>query len=272
MTLRVPGQEDWQRFFRLVEEEGWRVPQVERQLFMGRWADAALVLELQARFCGLVTAVAHQRSGWIGNLIVPAELRGAGYGSTLFCAALDGLKELGLESIWLTASALGRSLYAKHGFVVVDRIERWVLPSGVSRIEAVDVATVSAAALLAADREAWGEQRQVLLEEVVQTGQVFACGGSIALLQREPGLQIVGPWYANTVDSVSSWRLLQAVLDTADADLDVVIDLLVSSPVRSLLPEAGLHKRGENLLMVQGDDSAVARDQMVALASLGSVG
>ncbi len=272
MTLRVPELADWQQFFRLADEEGWRIPQIERQLFEGVWANSALVLEERERFCGLVTAVAHACSGWIGNLIVPADLRGHGYGSTLFKAALKMLQQQGLQTVWLTASVLGRPIYEKQGFVAIDRIERWVSPVGALRPRDIEAVSRSVAVLLAADQSTWGENRQIFLDEIARFGQVYMCGGATALLQQSPDLQIIGPWYTPSVGLSASRRLLQSLLSVSDPEKEVVIDLLASSIVRPLLAEAGLECVGENLLMVQGDDTSVARGQMAALASLGSVG
>lgn len=272
MTLRAPEPADWQRFFHLADDEGWRIPQIERQLFEGVWAHSALVLEERGRFCGLVTAVAHARSGWVGNLIVPADLRGYGYGSTLFKAALKMLQQQRLQTVWLTASVLGRPIYEKQGFVAIDRIERWVSPAGALRPRGIEVVSTSAAALLAADQSTWGENRQDFLDEIARGGQVYACGGATALLQQGPDLQIIGPWYIPSAGLSASRRLLQVLLSASDPKKEVVIDLLATSMVRPLLAEAGLECVGENLLMVHGEASWIARCQMAALASLGSVG
>jgi N-acetylglutamate synthase-like GNAT family acetyltransferase len=101
--IRVACEPDWENFLVLASAEGWRVPRLESRLFQGPWLPFARVLEEGETFCGMVTAVAHQHSGWIGNLIVSKELRGKGYGSQLFLAALSALEEVQLETVWLTA-------------------------------------------------------------------------------------------------------------------------------------------------------------------------
>ena len=101
----------------MAAEEGWRIPEVERRLFQGVWTNQALALVEDEIFCGLVTAVAHQRSGWIGNLIVPSPLRGRGYGQRLFRAALELLKRCGVKTACLTASEQGQPLYEKAGLL-----------------------------------------------------------------------------------------------------------------------------------------------------------
>ena len=81
MIVRRPTPDDWQRFMSLAVDEGWRVPGFELTLFQGPWCEYAHVLDVNG-FCGLVTAVAYEKSAWIGNLIVPSQYRGKGMGRT----------------------------------------------------------------------------------------------------------------------------------------------------------------------------------------------
>ena len=270
--IRIAQKPDWDSFFKLAAGEGWRVPEVERQLFAGQWFDCARVLEEGDSFCGLVTSVAHEHSGWIGNLIVPARLRGRGRGTLLFKAALSALQAQGMTTVWLTASAAGRPIYEKSGFRCIDEIERWVsckrAPSGPDDRLVAD----GAQQLRDLDRCAWGEDRTDLLEALGARGQAFVCEGAVALLQREPGLQIVGPWYSSTGCPRANRKLLQKILAAVDPDVEVVVDVLASSPARQLIAAAGFACAGKNLLMVLGDAGHVQREMMVSLASLGSIG
>ena len=66
-----PTSQDWKLFELWAKQEGWIVPAFELELYKSHLADAALTVKDGAETCGLVTAIAYQRSGWIGNLIVP---------------------------------------------------------------------------------------------------------------------------------------------------------------------------------------------------------
>ena len=273
LALRQARPADWSDFQLLATAEGWKVPQLERQLFQGPWSQHALVLADGDSFCGLITALPHQRSGWIGNLLVAPQLRGRGYGAKLFAAGLALLREQGLSSLWLTASALGRPIYAQSGFVSVDRIERWVLPprntapSSPTAVKNADWET-----LLAADSSAWSENRAALLEPFGRQNLIFGDADAVALLQKGTDFQIIGPWYARTPCLATNFHLLQQLTAAADPSRDLSIDLIASSPMRSLLATAGFIRSGQNELMACGDTSSVALERMVALASLGSVG
>lgn len=270
--IRQPKPADWEIFYGLAAEEGWRVPQVERQLFMGPWSDCAKVLEVDGNFAGLVTAVAHEHSGWIGNLIIPPRLRGRGYGGKLFLAARDDLADRGISKVWLTASALGQTLYEKSGFATVDRIERWVLvrraafPSGLGSKNSVEKT------LWDADRMAWGEDRTNLLKQLSRQDQLFTCDDSVALLQKGADVQIIGPWYSQSACPRANRQLLQELLAAADPNIEIVADLLASSPLRQLLAAAGFARSGETALMMHGKGHTTNLERMVSLASLGSFG
>ncbi len=271
MEITTPTRSEWTLFSELARLEGWRVPALELELFQGDLAHGAFVLRAEEMPRGFVTAVAHERSGWIGNLIVPARERGKGFGARLFGHALQTLEERGMSSQWLTASPLGRPLYERRGFRVVDRVERWTL-----RLEGSwDAAACDGAGedeLLRGDREAWGESRSALLMALSRKGRVIAFGGTVALLQDGGGVQILGPWCSREGCPRENRRILLAALSLARPGDELVADVLASSPVAPLLTAAGFIRTGETDLMVRGASEGLDLSRVVALASLGSMG
>ena len=271
MIFRHPNQSDWARFSALAHSEKWRVPRTELQLFKGPWAHCVQVLD-DDQFCGLVTAVAYYKSAWIGNLIVPHNLRGKGYGSHLFKSVFADLIERGLSSIWLTASDQGRSIYAREGFVEVDRIERWLLPASRTPLGFPAEEENSSEKLLHADHLACGEKRGPLLPVLCHRGKVFAVDGAIALLQTGPDLQIIGPWYSQGASLHAHQELLKMMIAATTSDIPLVVDLLTSSPLPALCASAGFQFTGQTSLMAYGDIESMDLKSIVSLASLGSVG
>ena len=270
VSLRRPDVLDWELFFSLAETEGWQIPLLERQLFQGPWSEFVRVLDNKGIFCGLVTAVPHERSGWIGNLLVPQRLRGKGYGTRLFQAALESLLRRNLDTVWLTASSAGRPIYEKSAFTAVDRIERWVLPARTMAVVRGNKAAPACGGLAEAERVVWGEDRRVLLDCLLPQGRVLACGGAVALVQLGTDVQICGPWYVQGQDHQANRRLLADLLAVINPVRKTVVDLLASSALQPLLAEAGFALTGENALMARGDLSLVDLRRMVSLASLGS--
>jgi len=66
MIIRQPNQSDWEMFSALASSENWRVPWTELQLFKGPWSQFSHVLDDNG-FCGLVTAIAYEKSAWPGH-------------------------------------------------------------------------------------------------------------------------------------------------------------------------------------------------------------
>lgn len=271
MTFRLPDQSDWEVFSTLAHSEKWHVPRTELQLFQGPWSHYVRVLD-DEKFCGLATAVAYEKSAWIGNLIVPHNLRGKGYGSHLFKSVLADLLEQEITSIWLTASDQGRSIYEKEGFVEVDCIERWVLPPAGEAIGFPLEGENSFEKLLSADRLVWDENRDLLLSVLCDGGKVFTHEGSVALSQAGPDVQVVGPWYAHEASLHAHKGMLKMMIAATKPDIPVVFDLFASTPLPSLCDSFGFQFAGRTALMTYGDIGSIDLQSMVSLASLGSVG
>lgn len=265
-----PEADDWRQFLDAATGEGWRVPATELQLFRGPLADSALVLRCGGRFVGMVTLVNHGQSAWIGNLMVPAGQRGKGYGKLLLDRAISRLEEQQARSIWLTASEAGFPLYRRRGFETFGQVERWILSQRGSLRNAAPWPAEDSEALRDADAGVWGEQR-FLLEYLLPKGRLLLSGGSVALLQREPGLQILGPWFA-CGGQTDLGRLLELAVAAAKGDEELVIDLRAGTVPQQILEKAGFVLRGRTRLMVRGDAGGIDLQPLVSFASLGSMG
>jgi GNAT superfamily N-acetyltransferase len=269
MQITSPTDADWPFFLDWAHREGWRVPANELALFRGPLAECAFVLKERGEPRGFVTAVRHERCGWVGNLIVPADLRGRGCGALLLRHALEVLRRRGADSIWLTASDLGRPIYEKLGFRRLDRIRRYTLTVGEGG--AGSSPPGGAEELLQGDCRVWGESRP-LLAHLARGGFVAASGGTAALLQEGKSMRVIGPWLSRESCPRENRLVLTALLSAAAPGKELAADILESSPVGALLAAAGFEPRGRTDLMVLGSTSGVQLSQVVALASLGSMG
>lgn len=270
MEIISPSVDDWEIFLFLAREEGWRVPLREVELYRGAFAESAFVLREGEDVCGFVTAVCHERSGWIGNLIVPGPYRGRGFGALLFDHAADVLRRRGARSLWLTASSQGRPLYERRGFRVMDGITRWVLQ--VEGGAVCEGREGERSALLSGDSSVWGESRSRLLDALASGGQIFCFGGTAAMLQVGEDFQVLGPWISQELCPKENRNLIMAILATATQGKEIVCDVPASSPVRTLLHAAGFHPQGTCDLMACGDLEAIDLQPLVSLATLGSMG
>ncbi len=268
LQIVTPDGADWGEFLALAAAEKWRVPRRELDLYAGALKGNAFVLKSAGRALGFVTAVAHQRSGWIGNLLVRPDERGRGCGARLFEHALESLQKKGVESVWLTASEQGRPLYQRRGFRTVDTVVRWAAGG---RGQATVIGNGSSEELLAADRRVWQESRSGLLDGVAGDGQVFAHGDTVLLLQAGEDLQVLGPWFSREFCPRENRMVLAAALEATGTG-ELVVDTVASAPVAGLLVVAGFERRGECALMVRGGGPSGNLAGLVALASLGSMG
>jgi len=271
LEISVPATRDWELFRRLADSEGWRVPPAELELYRRGPCGRAFVLKREAEPRGFVTLFAYRVNGWIGNLIVPPEYRGRGYGSRLFDHAAEVLRHRGVDNIWLTASEMGRPLYSRRGFVTVERIERWVLNNAGDGGEG-GAHSVDDEAFYCLDGRIWGESRRNLLAPLRQGGKLLMQGSTAALLQEGNGVQILGPWLSAGLCPQENRQVLAAALTAARPRATLVADVVAGSPVRSLLAAAGFVARGRTELMVRGAGSTLKVESLVALASLGSMG
>lgn len=270
MKIAAAGPGDWAEFLALAGLEGWRVLPQEVDLFAAQRVGNAFALREGETLRGFVTAVGHERTGWIGNLLVPADCRGRGCGTLLFAHALEELRRRGCRSLWLTASEQGRPLYERRGFVVLDGIERWVLPpSGEPRKPWEGNGAEEL--LIAADGQVWGESRARLLRPLTVGGTVCSFGTTVALLQQGEKSRVLGPWFSPEACPRENRQLLAALLGAAGG-AEVVVDVLTSSSLQALLMAAGFTRRGGCALMAAGAYAGVELSSLVALASLGSLG
>lgn len=264
-------KDDWIIFLDWAKREDWRVPAQEVQLYQGPLSDSAFVLREGRQPLGFVTIARHERSGWIGNLIVHPLHRRQGIGMQLLEHAMQTLGERGAKTLWLTASRAGQPLYNRYGFTQVDTIERWV-HSGPFGMTIENIPADNHDLLFRQDAEAWGESRFWLLAHLSQKGRILSSGQTTALLQEGPSRHLLGPWLTAENCPRENRLVLSQVMSLANRNTEIVIDMIGSSPVKALVSAAGFGKVGETGLMARGPRTGFRKEKLVALASLGSMG
>jgi GNAT superfamily N-acetyltransferase len=156
---------------------------------------APLVAEHDGRIIATGVGTAHAGTGWVGVIFVAPDRRGTGLGRRITRAVLDGLEERGSRTQILIASPMGRPIYEREGFSVLDRQVRFTvdgLPPDEgpidARIRAFEPADFDA--ILALDRHATGEDRQAVLATLVSPASTLVAigldGGVRGYLARTP--------------------------------------------------------------------------------------
>ncbi|CAH2029868.1 GNAT family N-acetyltransferase [Trichlorobacter ammonificans] len=259
--------DDIHPFLALAKDEGWISHRRELAFLLERSPNGCLVCHEDNQALGFVTAVRHERSGWIGNLLVRPGSRGRGIGSALFRQAMEVLALEGAVTVWLTASAAGRPLYERNGFRCCDTIRRWER-DGAGRPKH-PATTPLLPDWRAIDYLGWGDARDALLGYAAAGGSALGAEQGFLMLQPLGGCSQIGPFGA-------------LVGSTAEALLDQVVAaseerLLLDVPAANRAAPRMLTARrftvmGEADLMYAGKPPAYHPECIYGLASMGSIG
>jgi len=269
MTIEPFRKEDVPCFLGLAAAENWVAEPWEFEFLLSSFPAGCLSARDEAGAAvGFVTSLRHDVSGWIGNLVVDQRHRGCGIGEALFHGAHGNLRNVGVETFWLTASKMGKALYEKHGFSSIDTIIRWNCRAG-------EPAGTSHAAKgewdAALDQLGWGDRRDGLLAATARRGMVLAGDGAFAVIQPCGRAVQLGPFSALSPGRAAD--LLDEALNRQPAGTTVYID----TPARNreaatLLQERGFRNHGTNLLMFAGVGPDYRPEYVYGLATLGSCG
>lgn len=260
---------DVRRFMELANTERWVAEPWEFAFLLSAFPEGCFISSDETgRAAGFVTSIRHDRSGWIGNLIVSRERRGKGIGQELFAGALSALRLAGVETVWLTASKQGKSLYEKHGFASIDTIVRW---TGEGRGMAVATPYPGGSLEHEIDRLGWDDRRDALLEAIRGRGEVLSDIGAMAIIQPCGHAVQIGPFAS--LDPPKAASLLEAALAAIPSGVKVHIDAPAGNlAVFKLLQKRGFRSQGSNELMYAGTKPAYQPEYVYGLASMGSMG
>src|SRR4051794_18384438 len=138
-----------------------------------------LVAGAEGALHGTASVASFGTTGWIGALGVEPSARGRGLGTELTEASVAWLRERGARTVLLYATDLGRPIYERLGFVSEGSATAWRGVAGAR--DGVPLRALGEAdreALLACDREATGEDRSAVLDELRPLRGVAAPDGS----------------------------------------------------------------------------------------------
>jgi ribosomal protein S18 acetylase RimI-like enzyme len=261
--------DDVAQFLSLADAEGWLCEQREFDFLLRVFPQGCFSCRVAGVLAGFITSVKYAESGWIGNLLVRAELRGRGIGAVLMAKALATLGHAGAATIWLTASAAGAALYRKLGFTEIDTVQRWVGQGGGSgKIPGGDG---SLAAVVAMDCAGWGDRRDLLIADSLQVGSVVADTQGFLVSQRWSAGTQVGPWGGSC--PLGAAKLLDACRSQAGAGERIFLDVPAGNAAAgALLTSRNFALRGATALMYRGTPPAYEPGRIFALASMGSYG
>ncbi len=274
MRIEPLRGDDAGSFLMLAAAEGWVTEPWELAFLQAEFPQGCWAARVDSgETAGFVTSLLHQRSGWIGNLIVAEPFRGRGIGEALFKKALEALRSAGAQTIWLTASKAGAPLYGKFGFSSIDRVIRWV-GAGRQRYGVHDCPgdrNDSNTSVCGIDCQAWGDRRDALLAATIGRGRLLLEDSGFAAIQPCGHAFQFGPFTA--LDSNSAERLYDAALQSIPLGTKICLDSPASN--RAALRMFNRRKMkiaGCTELMYAGIRPDYRPDLLYGLATMGSCG
>lgn len=244
----------------LTREEGWNQTEADWRRFLTLEPHGCFVAEHAGEPVGTTTTCVLGRVGWIAMVLVAQAHRGRGLGTALMERALEYLQRRGVRSLRLDATAAGRPLYERLGFVGEYQVVRWggtpQMDSGESRAQVYGEDYLEPLAAL--DREATGADRRRLLsrlaEEYPEAAWFTTDGGQLTayLLARRGAVATqIGP----SVAAVErDGRALLTVALAQHRGRPVLVDIPEDNePASSVVRAAGLTAQRTFTRMGQGE-------------------
>jgi ribosomal protein S18 acetylase RimI-like enzyme len=259
--------DDRDAFLALAARERWISSNWELEFLCSSFPAGCLACRTKGIPVAFVTAIKHDRSGWIGNLLVQQEWRKQGIGTALFSRVLAVLEDANVETVWLTASADGKRLYERHGFTAIDTISRW------QRFGEIKLAPCQPdwPEILSIDMAGWGDRRESLLQTTSSHGRTAAVSDGFMVLQQGDDCIQLGPWGCTTPAAAA--ELLGRVLCPDTQGARIVLDVPEgNSAAANLLRTAGFTRQSATVLMYRGTAPAYVPQHIFSLASMGSMG
>lgn len=149
----------------IYREVGFRPDLVDDLAFLRDLGGSVFVATAGDDVVGASSCLSFGRTGWIGGVAVTAAHRNSGLGTKLTEAAMRTLREGGVETLGLHATAQAQSIYERLGFAAeaefVELSDGGALTASDAELRAGTAEDLDA--VLALDRLATGEGRGLLL-------------------------------------------------------------------------------------------------------------
>ena len=254
----------------LSRQENWPHRSQDWQMAL-RLSSGAVALDDQGRVTGTILVTPYGAAcAMINMVIVDKNVRGKGLGRRLMEQAFD---LAGDRPLRLVATTDGMPLYRKLGFVPSGTIRQHqgkvaelAAPEGVEAAGAVDLPEIKAL-----DREAYGADREALIDALAERGQfaVIRRSGAIeayAAIRPFGRGEVLGPVIAENAEDA---KALISFFATSRAGAFLRVDTDSRTGIAGWLGEIGLAHVGGGVTMDRPSrkDAAQARPKVYALAN-----
>jgi GNAT superfamily N-acetyltransferase len=261
ISIRTMTDRDVQLGMTLASRAGWNQTAADWFRLLAMEPAGCFVAEWEGRPAGTAVTTVLGAVGWIAMVLVDEAVRGRGIGTRLVEHALTHLRRRSIPTVRLDATALGRPLYEKLGFVPEYEMARWEGDAPAETTEssffrAGPLAAHQLPAVAELDRHITGTDRQRLLKGIYELlGGAWAVTGEGKLAgygMLRPGARAIQVGPAVALDPESGTAIFAAALQACAGHL-VFIDIPVQNAVASRWAEAnGLQVQRRLLRMRHG--------------------
>lgn len=123
--IRLMTTGDLQLGLKLTNQAGWNQVEADWLRFLQLEPEGCFVAELNGKAVGTTATCVLGQVAWIAMVLVDVDSRGKGVGTALLKYSIGYLKERRVETIRLDATALGRPIYEKLGFLPEYELARF---------------------------------------------------------------------------------------------------------------------------------------------------
>jgi GNAT superfamily N-acetyltransferase len=235
----------------------------ERLLFfdwaVGKPTVAPLVAERHGEIVGTGVGSAHGPVGWVGTIFVEPARRGSGLGRAVTRAVIDELEARGCRTLVLIATSMGRPVYEREGFAVLDEQVRFSIDGLPADDGSPDplvrpFAPADFDAIVALDRFATGEDRRAVLSSLVSPATTWVAVDPAGVVR---GYLARAPWRGGALiapETDDALRLLEMRRRSTGLSGKAGAGLLGSNAAgRERLRAAGWHEEGSGVRMIRGE-------------------
>ncbi|HET6815285.1 MAG TPA: GNAT family N-acetyltransferase [Actinomycetota bacterium] len=253
-TLRSARPDDLARLGPLYEQSGFGARLAGVVGFARARLDGEVVVaDAGGELAGVAAGAVFAGTGWVGGVAVVPAHRRVGLGGALTEAIVEFLEGRGVTTVLLHATALGRPVYERLGFVPEAAYLTLIGPTrppsaGDPSLRAGRQSDLKA--VLALDLAATGEDRRRLLTALWPTGGLVAAGNGRLL-----GYHLASPWRSGgaviATDPEAGLVLLDAVRVAPGDEVGISVPAANTAAVQSL-ESAGFSERYRTVRMHRG--------------------
>ena len=164
--IRLVKRSDFRSIVELTNQEDWGfgLPDLERMKALQ--PKGCLVATVSGGTIGFTTAIAYGRDvGWIGNVVVSKQHRGAGIGSSLVQTGINHLLRVRVKKIGLLSYPENVAMYERLGFDTTGSFDRLSVSHG-TEDSTEGIGRIPLRQILSLDKRAFEADRSKLLRRL----------------------------------------------------------------------------------------------------------